>query len=249
MIYQPRLSSQTFKTETALPVNEIFYSIQGEGRFAGYPAVFIRFNYCNLGCSWCDTKFTWQTGVIEKDLLLDIASISIGALETLSGNHIRPDQVHIVLTGGEPMLHQKQLPELITQLRQDGFDFVEIETNGVFIPMDKMIDAISWWNCSPKLSNSGLDLKRTFVPEALIAIAATGRADFKLVVSCSEDIEEIIENYLPLLPRSRIMLMPEGATRDKQMKSMPWVIDKCQEFGFRFSPRLHSIIWDSERAR
>ena len=66
MHYEPQIEPWPNEFRDKLPLIEMFYSIQGEGRFAGCPAVFIRLRYCNLGCAWCDTRFTWEKGNIEE---------------------------------------------------------------------------------------------------------------------------------------------------------------------------------------
>ena len=116
-------------------ITEIFDSIQGEGSWMGIPATFIRFAGCNLRCSWCDTKNSWETG--EKMSCADIIS-----------NISHPT---IIITGGEPGLYD--LRELILAIRHNTCVFasdspirIGIETNGTKeIPWD-----IDWIVCSPK---------------------------------------------------------------------------------------------------
>ena len=247
--YVPKIKRWPESFEGALPVNEIFVSIQGEGRFAGHPAIFIRFNFCNLGCSWCDSRFTWDSDKFENGELLSNTDICAQGLRHLDAPNLEPHEVHIVLTGGEPMLHQDRLPQLVRIMRQAGFKFFEIETNGMFIPTDEMIAAVDWWNCSPKLSNNGFAIAENLVPQALTAIANTGKADFKFVLTSPEDLNEIIEYYLPHLSSESIMLMPEGFTRAKQRRNMAWVSAEALRHGFRFSPRLHILKWGSQRRR
>jgi 7-carboxy-7-deazaguanine synthase len=249
MQHRPQIAPWPEDFRDKLPLTEMFRSVQGEGRFAGYPAVFVRLQYCNLGCAWCDTRFTWEKGNIEEGELLPASEIAQRAADLVVTAGPEAGEVHAVITGGEPMLHQDRLPELIVQLKAQGFDFIELETNGMFVPNEKMLDSVSWWNCSPKLSNNGLDASANVVPEALAAIAATGRADFKFVVTSREDIAEIETDYLPHIEREQVMLMPEGRSRDKQLRSMPWIIEECSRRGFRFSPRLHILAWNNERAR
>lgn len=234
---------------TALPINEFFISIQGEGRFAGQPALFIRFNYCNLGCTWCDTRYTWDAKQIEADIIMSAEEIARRAREEADSASVELSSLHVVLTGGEPMLHQKILPEVIEQLRSAGIEFVEIETNGTIIPTDAMKEAVDWWNCSPKLANSGGRRKECIVPEALAAIFGTGRADFKFVICDDSDIEEIQKDFLEHIPAQRVILMPEGSTRERQIANTPAIIDLCLKHGFRFSPRLHILAWDNERKK
>ena len=92
---------------------ELFESLQGEGRNAGRPCVFVRFAGCNLSCPWCDTD------VAEK------FSLPLGELVAEIGR-FRPKSV--VLTGGEPTL-QPDMPELVAALKERGY-WIAVETNG-----------------------------------------------------------------------------------------------------------------------
>lgn len=112
-------------------VNEIFYSLQGEGRWAGRPAVFIRFSGCNLRCPFCDTDFSRHTPMTLHQIL--------DAIATWSDCHF------VVLTGGEPSLQVD--PPLLDALHAAGY-YVAIETNGTR-PLPPGID---WVTVSPKQS-------------------------------------------------------------------------------------------------
>ncbi|MCH7948271.1 MAG: 7-carboxy-7-deazaguanine synthase QueE [candidate division Zixibacteria bacterium] len=247
--YEPKIKSWPKEFADKLPLNEAFLSFQGEGRFIGQPALFLRFNYCNLGCSWCDTRFTWDSDLIEEGQLLSVNEITELSTKLLKSHHLEPANVHVVLTGGEPMLHQGRLPALIIQMRELGFNFFEIETNGMYKPSLAMIDSIDWWNCSPKLSNNGLAQSVNVVPDAISSIYATGKADFKFVVDSADDIAEIKEYYLPLIAAESIILMPEGFTRKKQISNMATVNQLALQNGYRFSPRLQILIWGNERKK
>lgn len=109
-------------------VNEIFYSLQGEGYFAGVAAVFLRLSGCNLACSFCDTDHSTHTDMSEEEIA---AAVS------------RYPARHIVITGGEPSL--QLTPSLIERLHGAGFS-IQIETNGTH-PLPHGID---WITCSPK---------------------------------------------------------------------------------------------------
>lgn len=110
------------------PINEIFHSLQGEGRFAGMSAVFIRFSGCNLQCPFCDTDHSSKTMMTAVDILCEVAKYS-------SNN--------VILTGGEPSLYVDD--ELISTLRS-YFLFIAIETNGTH----KLPKGIDWITLSPK---------------------------------------------------------------------------------------------------
>lgn len=249
MEYSPKLTPWPKEFGDRIPVTEIFCSIQGEGRHAGCPAVFIRLAYCNLGCSWCDTRYTWDSDKIEQSNLLTAEEIATRVRQAVAETENPHGLMHIVITGGEPMLHQDRMPSMIKALRQGGFEFIEIETNGTIVPSVEMLDAISWWNCSPKLANNERPMECNLVPETLATIAATGRADFKFVVRDRNDVDEIERVYLPYIPSESIMLMPEGVTRARQLELMPMVMAECGRTGFRFSPRMHILAWGNERGR
>lgn len=233
----------------SLPVNEIFYSVQGEGRWAGHPAVFVRFNYCNLGCSWCDTKFTWEAGKVEAGVEMMPDDITLKLQELISKQSLSPAGIHVVLTGGEPMLHAERLTPLIVAIREAGFNFIEVETNGTIMPTEDLLTNISWWNCSPKLANSGISSQKRIEPDVLRTLDKTNRADFKFVVGSPDDINQIEKEFIPLISREHLFLMPEGETRDEQLSKMGWLLEKCAEHSFRFSPRLQVLAWDNERKR
>ena len=249
MNYNPPLAMWPSEFGDKLPVTEVFFSIQGEGRYAGHPAVFVRLAYCNLGCSWCDTRYTWDTEKMEPSSLMAAEGIVERVIATLGESDVNPHRIHVVITGGEPMLHQDRIPALIRSLRKRGVEFVEIETNGTIEPSGEIMQLISWWNCSPKLGNNDRPAENNIVPKALATIAATGRADFKFVVRDRRDVEELERVFLPLVPRESIMLMPEGVTRARQLEIMPVVLSECRRTGFRFSPRLHILAWGNERGR
>lgn len=109
-------------------VNEIFYSLQGEGAFTGTPAVFLRFSGCNRCCSFCDTDFD---------------TFSVMTCPSIVEKVSRYPARHIVLTGGEPLLQADA--QLISALHEAGF-FIHVETNGTIdVP-----PGIDWVTCSPK---------------------------------------------------------------------------------------------------
>lgn len=109
-------------------VNEIFYSLQGEGRHAGEAATFIRFSGCNLNCPFCDTSHEHGTTM---------------TLEEIVGSAGRNPAPLVVLTGGEPSL--RITPSLVDALHAAG-KYVSVETNGTH----SLPAAIDWVTLSPK---------------------------------------------------------------------------------------------------
>ncbi len=98
-----------------LRVNEIFYSIQGESTFAGWPCIFIRLTGCNLRCRYCDTRYAYEEGddIPLEEILAKVKGFDCNLVE---------------VTGGEPLI-QDETPDLISALIRNGYT-VLLETNG-----------------------------------------------------------------------------------------------------------------------
>jgi len=110
-----------------MKINEIFYSVQGEGFHTGTAAIFIRFSGCNLRCDFCDTDHSFKREMTQKEILKEIAQYQCK---------------FVVLTGGEPSLQLTQ--EFITLLQENNY-YVAIESNGT-----KELPNADWITISPK---------------------------------------------------------------------------------------------------
>lgn len=121
-------------------VNEIFYSLQGEGYYTGVPAVFVRLTGCNLRCPFCDTDFDKGKEMSEEEIVAEVRKFPAR---------------HIVITGGEPTF---QLNERLTTLLHEAGMFIQIETNGTHA-LDEGVK-IDWITCSPKSKPSKLRIQR-----------------------------------------------------------------------------------------
>ena len=226
---------------------EIFHSLQGEGATAGTPSVFLRLATCNLSCTWCDTKYTWDFGDLGNyDYDEEVVSLSE---EEVQSRIISYGCTHLVITGGEPLIQQSALAPLTTSLKELGF-FCEVETNGTLTPLPEMVEGVSQWNVSPKLRNSGNRPTRREVPEALVAFRQLDTAYFKFVVvepADADEVDAIVKRYV--IPPERVILMPEGVTAKAIDERGKWVAMTCAERGYRFSTRLHILLWGDERGR
>lgn len=114
-------------------VNEIFYSIQGEGARAGTPNVFVRMSGCDLTCSFCDTEFESGRDMTAEEIARSVADLM-------------PAPRSVILTGGEPTIQYDQ--ELHDALRDAGVTTIAIETNGGTKPKAP----VDWVSCSPKVA-------------------------------------------------------------------------------------------------
>lgn len=231
-------------SKIVIPISEIFYSIQGEGVNSGVPALFIRVSGCNLKCVWCDTKYAWSNGELYtvEELINLIQEF----------NEFLTRRRHLVITGGEPLLWQKQLSILLGILKSKYTDlFVEVETNGTIKPIVEFDNYVSQYNVSLKLSNSMIPEHERLIPEAIEWFKKSGKAYFKFVVLNEKDVEEILSH--PLLEdiiskhRDRVLFMPLASTREEYLERAPLVIELSKKYGVRFSPRIHICIYSGRR--
>ncbi|WP_338884558.1 MULTISPECIES: 7-carboxy-7-deazaguanine synthase QueE [Xenorhabdus] len=217
------------------PINEIFQTLQGEGVFTGVPSVFVRLQGCPVGCSWCDTKHTWEKEAdkqqpMENILLKSQESDLWGAASAKQLLSIFTRQgysaKHIVITGGEPCLYD--LRPLTETLESEGYQ-CQIETSGTHAI--KCSDK-TWVTVSPKVKMRG---GYRVLPDAI------KRADeIKHPVGRQRDIEALDE-LLTMLdgnPTPLIALQPisqkEDATR--------LCIETCIARNWRFSMQTHKYL-------
>ena len=223
---------------------EIFRSIQGEGVSAGAPCVFLRLATCNLSCTWCDTKYTWDWARFDYES--EVVSLTTDEVKervlALGGSRL-------VITGGEPLLQQRELAPLAASLKNGGYA-IEVETNGTMAPSAELVEAVAQWNVSPKLANSGNLPDRMEVPVALQAYAQLESAFFKFVIVDASDLDEVdalVNRYE--VARERVMLMPEGTSPEALSERGAWLAQLCAEKGLRYTPRLHIMLWGDVRGR
>lgn len=219
---------------------ELFYSIQGEGKLAGLPSVFIRASGCNLRCAWCDTPYASWEPVGEETTIGEI----IRRVEQYGANHV-------VLTGGEPMI-MPDVVELCAALKGLG-KHITVETAAtVYQPLELDLASLS-----PKLANSTPvqrddgrfaamhEKNRLNIPVIQRFIDASPDFQLKFVVADESDLREIesilqgLKNWSP----GDVLLMPEGTDQATLEKRSGWVAEICKRTGFRFCPRLHIALY------
>ena len=224
-----------------MKISEIFESIQGEGTNAGKPAIFLRTAECNLRCSWCDTKYTWDWN--NFDYATEVNEMSIKEirkeLEQFTNRHL-------VITGGEPLMQQDDLADLLTFLKPDFY--VEVETNGTILPNNALSALVDQWNVSPKTINSGNPLALCEDSECYAFFSKQKNCYFKYVVENEDDLVEInnlIEKYGLL--RDRIMLMTQASTKEEMAEREKAVFFLSKKNNLSYSPRMHVVKWGNQR--
>lgn len=244
------LSPEESPEGDGLPINELFCSLQGEGKLSGIPSVFIRTSGCNLRCWFCDSYHTsWEpTGawLSVKDIVDEVLSYE--------------QTDHIVLTGGEPMIHEKSVT-LLDELADYGYH-TTVETNGT-IYRDAAIDLAS---ISPKLASStptaerdpkgdgewaARQEERRIDVDALSSLVDSYESQLKFVVTGPQDmpeIEELVEGVRAAsettIPDGDVLLMPEGMTQEELDETRNEVAELAMAYGYRYTPRLHVDLWN-----
>ena len=226
-----------------MEINEIFKSIQGEGPNFGKPAIFLRTAQCNLKCTWCDTKYTWDWN--HYDFSQEVKNMTIDEIkESVCEFGIK----HLVITGGEPLLQQDDLAELLSFLKPSFY--VEVETNCTILPNKMLTDLVDQWNVSPKTENSGNSLKLYENTECYYFFANQENCYFKYVVEDEDDIPEIkkfVKKYN--IPENRVQLMTQATTKEDIRTREKSISQLAKEHNFLFSPRLHVAMWGTERGK
>jgi 7-carboxy-7-deazaguanine synthase len=193
-----------------LPVMESFYTIQGEGFHQGRAAYFIRLGGCDVGCVWCDVKDSWDAG---KHPLINIDDLIFNIKKT-------PAKL-IVITGGEPLMHD--LTDLTKKLQAEGYE-TNIETSGSH-PLSGSWD----WIClSPKKFKAPLPEVVPFANELKVVIF--NKSDF-----------DWAERYATLVsPNCKLYLQPEW---DKAATVTPLLIDYIKDHPqWELSLQIHKYI-------
>ena len=245
-------------------LTEQFFSIQGEGKYAGVPSYFLRTGGCNLNCPGfgasysidgeerlgCDTYFavdghfssSWQKVTSAKALTDELQ-------ETFKHIGYIPD---LVITGGEPLMYAKDevFYEVIKVMVAHDVK-ITFETNGT-IEID--FDAYPAYKfctfaLSLKLANSGEPSEKRIVPQALENIYTHANEAFLKFTIDRELVEttalEEIKEIQDILPELDVYCMPVGESRDSIWKNDKAVFEFCMKYNFRYSDRLHIRVFDT----
>lgn len=233
--------------------DKIFYTIEGEGEYVGRPSVFMRLSMCNLTCKGfasedsphgCDSFISWSVkNRMTFNEILDYISNN-GYYEHLKQGAI------LKITGGEPLIQQKQLLAFIDAFiaRFAFCPIIDFETNATILPDERWIKEFNaTFTTSPKLTNNGDPEEKRYKPSVLRWHVDNG-SGFKFVINDNNDLDEVFEKYIknPLInvPYNRVWLMPCCGSRDEHSEKASMVAELCKKHNLKFSPRLQLVIWD-----
>jgi 7-carboxy-7-deazaguanine synthase len=215
-----------------IPVNEIFHSIQGEGSYTGTPAIFVRLQYCQIGCGFCDTKHTWKKNDLDRisfdemmAKVVDAPTWADVSILTLIDYLIQQPEQLIVITGGEPCNYD--LTELTTSLLLNGKQ-PQIETSGT---LEVRAHENTFVTVSPKINMPG-GLK--FINDIVY------RADeIKMPVGKMSDVEALVDilEHCKVAP-PKVYLQPLSQSE----KATELCIEQARLNGWRLSAQLHKYL-------
>ncbi len=214
-------------------IAEKFVSINGEGRRAGQPAVFVRFTGCNLNCSYCDTKWANEP----------TAPFTRMSAEGICGYVGKTGIVNVTLTGGEPLL-QPDIGTLIEKLCGDGH-IVEIETNGAadILPAIKAGNENLTLTMDYKLPSSGME--KFMLQDNYNYIRKCDTVKF--VSGSEEDLKraaEIIKKY-DLTERCAVYISPVFG-KIEPSRIVEFMLENKMN-GINLQLQLHKFIWDPNK--
>ena len=206
-----------------MKVNEIFLSIQGEGMSTGYPTVFVRFTGCNLRCSYCDTKYSYNDGI-----------------------HMEPEDIYsqikkhkykrVCITGGEPLL-QREIHWFLSLLK--GFE-VNIETNG-------SIDISNFNLYGTHRFTMDIKTPSSLESERMCYSNFHSLREFdeiKFVIGSRNDYQwakQIINNYY----RRGIIIFSSVFDRIPPKDIISWILEDGLDVKFQL--QIHKFIWNPEK--
>ena len=289
-----------------LRYSEIFYSVQGEGRFVGVPSVFFRVFGCNFNChgfgqgrdksKWlkpeempymtqdlshvkhvrdlpvveigCDASASWASRykhLVSWDSVEKIATDVTAYTPENRWTCSNGKDVHFIITGGEPMLWQRETQQLLRQPAFNDLKNLTIETNCTqafkadfqrflhgLVAGDYTKDPVHiTWSTSPKLTISGEAWNKAIKPDVARQYAEIPNSHlyFKFVIQDEQDLAEVDkarELYAKSGVDADIYLMPVGATQEGQAKTSRQVADICLQYGYKYSPRLHVDLFGNK---
>lgn len=206
-----------------MKINEIFYSIQGEGKWTGLPNIFIRTKGCNLRCSYCDTKYAYNSGIEMTiyDILKEISKYSCK---------------FICITGGEPLLQKETLFLIDSLLKRDYSIF--LETNGSLDITELTKKKSLLVSLDVKCPSSNMHEKNLLSNVEILKV----RDQLKFIIREKEDYvyaKNIVEKYKP---ECSIFFQPIWGINP--IKLAEWIIN--DELNVNLGLQLHKIIWGEQ---
>ena len=215
-------------------INELFETIQGEGSFTGQPSIFLRLQGCPVGCSWCDTKHTWE---IDDTLLIPSTDMLAKENEDDRWANVSVDEVlnifkaqgfkakHIVITGGEPCM--VDLRPLCEVLETAGYS-CQVETSGTF---EILVTENCWVTVSPKVNMKG--------GYEILSSAMQRANEIKHPVATNQHVDDLKALLAKHSTQATPVYLQPISQKDRATKL---AIETCIENNWRLSVQVHKYL-------
>lgn len=215
-------------------INEVFETIQGEASYTGTPSIFLRLQGCPVGCSWCDTKQTWDVDNVYKvslDETVEKKADSDHWAQASAANILALFQsrgytaMHVVITGGEPCMYD--LNPVCNLLHENGFS-TQIETSGTF---EILAPAQTWVTVSPKINmRGGFEVLTTAMQRA---------NEIKHPVAMQKHVEELEELFVKTGVNPKLVYLQPISQKESATKL---AIKTCIAKNWRLSIQVHKYL-------
>lgn len=241
-----------------LSADRIFHTLEGEGEFVGQPSVFLRTSGCNLRCAGfisedapygCDSYISWsKNNKLTHSQVFDLLESPVSSTDSSSFIDKLYNGAILKLTGGEPLLRQRELLDFCDEfkIKYNFIPRIDFETNATLLPEERWVNEFqATFTTSPKLRSNG-DPKHKRYVEHVLDWHAMHNSGFKFVVQGRHDMKEIMSEYVDKfdIPSGRVWLMPCAGSRQEHINVAKEVAELAKEYHFNFSPRLHLLLWD-----
>jgi 7-carboxy-7-deazaguanine synthase len=221
-----------------MQITEIFRSIQGESTYAGLPCVFVRLTGCNLRCSWCDSEYTFTGGgkMSQQQIVAEV-------------EHLSPNGGLVEITGGEPMLQERELLSLMKQLLETGYCLL-LETSGerplTRVPAEviKIVDV----KCPDSEEGGSFNLEnlQTLNSHDEVKFVLASRADYEFALHFTH--EHNLSKRVNAILFSPAFRKDATGSRDAShclldpRRLAEWML--ADKVAARLSLQMHKFIWD-----
>lgn len=249
--------------EEKINVTECIPVIQGEGKYTGHPSFLIRTSGCNLNCqfkgSLCDaSKESWNHNNNTNKLF------SLNDIDRVIKSY--PYIKKVFITGGNPTLNKKMFHSIVSICVSNKLE-IHIEDNGTQFS-ESFRGLINFVSLSPKLKNS-IPIPGSYVKEIGREVTEADKNfhvknyrnieslkrwikwfdyQLKFVVSDENELQEIEELIDEIgADRSKVYLMPEGATKEQLESRRKWVYETCLKLGYNYTDRLHILVYNDRK--
>jgi len=221
-----------------MQVTEIYKSLQGESTYTGLPCVFVRLTGCNLRCSWCDSEFSFDGGqkMALEEVLREIARLS-------------PSGGLVEITGGEPMLQEREVIPLMEQLLDADYQ-VLLETNGQrpLAHVPKQVVKIVDVKCphSGEANTFAVENLKALQPHDELKFVLTDRADYEFARDfiLTHDLAERVNAILfsPAFKKTASGARDISHCQLDPKELAEWIL--ADNVSARLSLQIHKLIWD-----